>query len=65
MQIFHAGTTYVDGQLVVSGGRVFSVSATGSTLREAVSNAYAGVKSIRFDGMFYRTDIAAKSLSLS
>ncbi|KAM0802339.1 phosphoribosylamine-glycine ligase [Usnea florida] len=64
VQIFHAGTTYVDGQLVVSGGRVFSVSATGSTLREAVSNAYAGVKSIRFDGMFYRTDIAAKSLAL-
>ncbi|KAJ9609052.1 hypothetical protein H2200_006823 [Cladophialophora chaetospira] len=64
VQIFHAGTTYIDGQLVVSGGRVFSVCATGSTLRKAVSNAYAGVKSIRFDGMFNRTDIAAKSLSL-
>ncbi|KAI8630218.1 putative bifunctional purine Ade1 [Xylariaceae sp. FL1651] len=60
VQVFHAGTTYVDGRLVVAGGRVFSVSATGSTLQEAVSTAYAGVKSIRFDGMFYRTDIAAR-----
>ncbi|KAI0388559.1 putative bifunctional purine Ade1 [Xylariaceae sp. FL0594] len=62
VQIFHAGTTYVDGRLVVAGGRVFSISATGSTLQEAVSTAYAGVKSIWFDGMFYRTDIAARCL---
>lgn len=64
VQIFHAGTAYIDGQFVVSGGRVFSVCATGATLLEAVSNAYDGVKSIQFDGMHYRTDIAAKSLSL-
>ncbi|KAI1330720.1 putative bifunctional purine Ade1 [Xylariaceae sp. FL0255] len=60
VRIFHAGTKYIDGQLVVAGGRVFSVSANGPTLRDAVDAAYSGVKSIRVDGTFYRTDIASR-----
>ncbi|KAH9907244.1 rudiment single hybrid motif-containing protein [Xylariomycetidae sp. FL2044] len=60
VHIFHAGTAEsVDGQLVVAGGRVFSVAATGSTLEDAVSAAYSGIQAISFDGMFYRKDIAA------
>jgi phosphoribosylamine--glycine ligase/phosphoribosylformylglycinamidine cyclo-ligase len=59
VHIFHAGTAYIGEQLVVAGGRVFSVSATGSTLADAVSAAYSGVKTISFDNMFYRKDIAA------
>lgn len=56
--VFHAGTTVKDNQLVTDGGRVLAVSAVGNTLREAVDKAYAGVKSIKFDGMYYRNDIA-------
>lgn len=56
--IFHAGTTIKDNQLVTDGGRVLAVSAVANTLREAVDKAYAGVKSIKFDDMYYRNDIA-------
>ncbi|KAI1828087.1 putative bifunctional purine Ade1 [Xylaria intraflava] len=59
VHIFHAGTKYVDGQLVITGGRVFSVTTTGSTLEDAVSVAYSGIKAINFENMFYRKDIAA------
>ncbi|KAM0436827.1 hypothetical protein ACHAPT_002539 [Fusarium lateritium] len=61
VQIFHAGT-YRDkndpGCLRTGGGRVFSVAAWGSTLQAAVEAAYEGAKSIHFDGMFSRKDIA-------
>ncbi len=58
--IFHAGTKLRDGQLVTSGGRVLAVVATAPTLIEARERAYEGVKHIHFEGMHYRTDIAAK-----
>ncbi len=60
--VFHAGTTTRDGVLQTSGGRVLTVTATGSTMREAVANAYAGVAKIHFDGAHYRTDIAHRAL---
>lgn len=60
VQVFHAGTQNEDGILKTAGGRVFSVAARGATLQEAVATAYQGVKSIQFDGMFYRKDIAAR-----
>jgi phosphoribosylamine--glycine ligase len=55
--VFHAGTAVKDGQLVTAGGRVLNVTATGSTLQQALDKAYAAVKLINFEGMFYRTDI--------
>lgn len=60
--VFHAGTVVKDGKLVTSGGRVIAATATGKDLREAVDKAYAGVKGIKFDGMQFRKDIAAKGL---
>jgi phosphoribosylamine--glycine ligase len=58
--VFHAGTARdADGRLVTAGGRVLAVTGTGHSLREARERAYAGVERIRFDGMHYRTDIAA------
>ncbi|KAI7860447.1 phosphoribosylglycinamide synthetase [Circinella umbellata] len=59
--VFHAGTKLENGKLLTSGGRVLAVSATGATLREAVDKAYAGVKSIEFEGMYYRNDIAHRA----
>lgn len=60
--IFHAGTVLKDGELKTSGGRVIAATATGATLQEAVNRAYEGVKTIQFEGMQYRKDIAAKGL---
>lgn len=63
VQVFHAGTARKDGQLVTAGGRVLSVAARGSTLREAVNLAYEAAKLISFEGMHYRKDIAQRGLA--
>ncbi len=62
VHIFHAGTALKDGQLVTAGGRVLSVAARGTTLREAADRAYAAAQLISFEGMFYRRDIARRGL---
>ncbi len=62
VQVFHAGTALKDGRLVTAGGRVLSVAARGSTLREAVARAYEAAAHISFEGMHYRKDIARRGL---
>lgn len=57
--VFHAGTQVKEDRLVTSGGRVLAVVATAPTLVEARERAYEGVKQVHFEGMHYRTDIAA------
>lgn len=61
--VYQAGTRLEGEQLVTSGGRVLSVCGRGSTLAEAVTAAYGGVEMISFEGMHYRTDIAADTLA--
>lgn len=59
--IFHAGTSRVDGQLKTSGGRVFAITATADTLEDAVKQAYEGVSGVKFQGIYYRKDIAHRA----
>lgn len=61
VEIFHAGTSMIDGRLVATGGRVLNVSAVGRTLDEARRSAYDATSAIQFDGMQFRRDIAAIS----
>ena len=58
VDVIHAGTAVVDGELVTAGGRVLSVTAVGADLAEARQRAYAGVAEISFTGAQSRTDIA-------
>ena len=58
VSIFHAGTASSDKGLVSSGGRVLTVTGTGSDLTEARDRAYRAISHISLDGSFYRTDIA-------
>ncbi|MET1037135.1 MAG: phosphoribosylamine--glycine ligase [Aeromicrobium sp.] len=58
VDVIHAGTAVVDGQLVTAGGRVLSVTAIGADLTEARERAYAGVDLISIRGSHHRTDIA-------
>ncbi|MEU8526523.1 phosphoribosylamine--glycine ligase [Streptomyces sp. NPDC048629] len=59
--VLHAGTKQ-DGDAVVSaGGRVLSVTASGTDLAQARERAYAAVGRIRLDGSQHRTDIALKA----
>jgi phosphoribosylamine--glycine ligase len=60
--VYHAGTKINEaGKLLVNGGRVLSVTALGSDLAVARTQAYAGVERIRFDGEHHRSDIALKA----
>ncbi|WP_328299617.1 phosphoribosylamine--glycine ligase [Streptomyces sp. NBC_00435] len=59
--VLHAGTRREGDAVVSAGGRVLSVTATGSDLAEARTRAYKAVSRIGLDGSQYRTDIAAKA----
>jgi phosphoribosylamine--glycine ligase len=62
VKVFHAGTSARDGGYYTSGGRVLGVTARAPDLRGAVDLAYKAVGQIRFEGMHYRRDIAARGL---
>jgi phosphoribosylamine--glycine ligase len=57
--VFHSGTAERRGRVVTAGGRVLSVSATGSSIAEARDRAYDASGRVSFEGMRYRADIAA------
>jgi phosphoribosylamine---glycine ligase len=63
VKVFHAGTDLRDGAFYTSGGRVLGVTARDPSLRGAVTRAYDAIAHIRFDGMQYRKDIAARALT--
>ena len=59
--VLHAGTKYAGDDVVSAGGRVLSVTATGTDLTQARERAYAAVARVRLDGSQHRRDIAAKA----
>lgn len=63
LKVFHGGTAEVDGQIVTNGGRVLCVTALGNTVTEAQQKAYDLAKTISWDGMFYRNDIAHRAIA--
>ena len=56
--VFHSGTAERQGRVVTTGGRVLSVSATGTSIAEARDRAYEASERVSFEGMRHRTDIA-------
>jgi phosphoribosylamine---glycine ligase len=60
--VFHAGTAKENGRWLTSGGRVLGVTARGSDIGNAVTNAYSAVSQISWDGMHYRKDIARRAI---
>lgn len=61
VEIFHAGTTECDGELVTDGGRVLGVTTLGDQLADAKRRAYEAVRCIRWDGAWCRKDISDKA----
>jgi len=58
LQVFHAGTSKsAGGNLVTSGGRVLGITATDTTLQEALASCYRAIDKIDWEGMQYRRDI--------
>jgi phosphoribosylamine--glycine ligase len=64
VKVFHSGTRLEGGQLVTDGGRVLGVTALGENVQQAQHRAYEAMKTIHFDGMHYRTDIAHQAIRM-
>src|SRR3989441_2714755 len=63
VRIFHAGTRYEPGVgLVTDGGRVVTSVGLGDTVAEARETALAGARQVRFEGAFFRGDIAEEAV---
>jgi phosphoribosylamine---glycine ligase len=60
--VFHAGTRFepVTG-LVTDGGRIVTAVGLGETVAQARQTALAGARTVRFEGAFFRTDIAQEA----
>jgi phosphoribosylamine--glycine ligase len=59
--VFHSGTIRKDHSIIANGGRLFSVSALGDTLKDAQVLVYKEINKIKMDKMFYRKDIGSKA----
>ena len=51
--VFQAGTLKKNNKIVTNGGRVFSSTALGSSIKIALSKAYKNLKKIKFKGMYF------------
>jgi phosphoribosylamine--glycine ligase len=59
VMVFHAGTRVnPEGQVLTSGGRIVTVAALGKDLEEARAKVYENIPRIKFEGSYYRKDIA-------
>ncbi len=57
--IFHAGTKLgAKGEVLTNGGRVLTVVAKGKELAEARRKVYKNISRIKFEGSYFRKDIA-------
>ncbi len=61
--VFHGGTRFdTERGLVTDGGRVVTAVALGDTVAEARATALSGARQVRFQGAFFRTDIALEAV---
>ncbi|HEV2139957.1 MAG TPA: phosphoribosylamine--glycine ligase [Candidatus Dormibacteraeota bacterium] len=61
--IFHAGTRFEPGTGVVTdGGRVVTSVALADSVARARETALAGARQVRFEGAFYRSDVALEAV---
>src|SRR5580658_9674303 len=63
VQVFHAGTALIGGQIITAGGRVLGVTAAADSLEQALARAYQAMAEISFEGMYYRRDIGHRALN--
>jgi phosphoribosylamine--glycine ligase len=63
---FHGATKRgPGGNVLVNGGRVMHMVASGENLAEARARAYAGAEHVSFEGKFYRSDIAQQEVAVA
>jgi phosphoribosylamine--glycine ligase len=65
VEVFHAGTALDNGRVVVAGGRVLNVCATGHDMRDALRRAYRATSEIQWPNAVLRRDIGRRVLERS
>jgi len=55
--VLHAGTKSEENEIVTNGGRVLSVISKSSDFHSALDKSYKTIKSIDFEGKYYRKDL--------
>lgn len=55
--VFHAGSKLDNSQLLTNGGRVLNITGVGADFKQALTQAYKSIESIKFEGIYYRRDI--------
>jgi phosphoribosylamine---glycine ligase len=59
---FHAGTRRDEGRLVTSGGRILAVTGLGRDIPEAAARSRDAAGQVRFEGAYFRSDIAWREM---
>lgn len=58
-----AGVKEVDGEIYTNGGRVLMVTAVDDGIKKTVNKVYKNIENVKFEGMFFRKDIAKQALT--
>ncbi|THB70739.1 MAG: phosphoribosylamine--glycine ligase, partial [Gammaproteobacteria bacterium] len=62
-KVFHAGTKLEDGKALTNGGRVLCACALGDSVTNAQKGAYELVEQVKWDKVYYRTDIGYRAIA--
>lgn len=63
LKVFHAGTKMTGDQVLTNGGRVLCVTALGPSVAAAQDLAYAQVRQITWQDVYFRRDIGYRALA--
>ncbi len=58
-----AGVKEVAGEIYTNGGRVLMVTAVDDGIKKTVKKVYKNIENVKFEGMFFRKDIAKQALT--
>jgi phosphoribosylamine--glycine ligase len=61
-KVFHAGTRLQGNEVVTNGGRVLCATALGNSVTDAQRNAYALARTIDWQDVYMRSDIAYRAI---
>jgi len=62
-KVFHAGTRIANNEIMTNGGRVLCAVGLGDTVGDAQQRAYEIARDIRWEDVFYRTDIGYRAIA--
>jgi len=62
LKVFHAGTKVKEDSVVTNGGRVLCATALGISVSEARTKAYELAGKIKWDDIYFRTDIGHRAV---